>query len=99
MGLANLFCRFVIRVSKKNVYITNIVGFCFWLVFGGIFSFLSLIYNNYSVCWYGLFGMILGFWLVKISVDFFFTKLMQLLYNKFALRKIRKRSNGELQTS
>ena len=97
-GFVHILFKLVVQVSRKNVYVTNFVGFCFWLAFGMCFSVVSIARYNYSVCWFGLFGMFLGFFLVKISADFFFTKIILLLYNKHTKRKMGK-SSGKLQAS
>lgn len=98
-GMFYLFCKLVVRAFKKNVYVSNIVSFCFWLAFGFVFSSLCITFYDYQFCWFGLLGMFLGMLLVKISVDFFFTNFVRLLYNKFNNLKSRKKTNGKLQTS
>ena len=79
-------------LSHKNVYFLNFVSFSFWLAFGFMFSQLCLMFYNYQFCWFGLLGMMLGLILVKISVEFFFTKFAMLLYNKF-----NKKTKGKLK--
>lgn len=99
LGLVYIFCRLVMKMSKRNVYVCNLVSFCFWMIFGVIFSLLCINYYGYQVCWFGLFGMFFGLGLVKISIDFFFTSFARLLYNKFRNWKGRARKNGELRSS
>lgn len=98
-GLARIPCKWAVRLSKNNVYVHNLVEFAFWLAFGGVFALCSVLLYNYTFCWFGLLAMFLGLILVKISIDFFFTNLILLLYNKFTVRKKRKRNNGELRAS
>ena len=98
-GLARIPCKWIVRLSKDNVYVHNLVWFAFWLAFGGVFALFSVSVYNYTFCWFGLLAMFLGLFLVKISIEFFFTNLILLLYNKFASRKLRKSKNGELRAS
>ena len=99
LGLFHIVCKLVILFSRRNVYVSNIVGFCFWLLFGFVFSRLSIVFNNYQVCWFGLFSMFFGFFLVKISVDFFFTKFARVVYNKLANSNKRKQKYEQLQAN
>lgn len=98
-GLFHIFCQMVIKISKRNVYISNLVGFCFWLLFGFVFARMSFVLYNYRACWFGLISMLLGLVLVKISIDFFFTKFVKVLYNGLVKLKRGKRGYGKLQTS
>ena len=98
-GIAKIFCEWVKRLFRNNVYVSNLIDFAFWLAFGGVFALLSVALYNYTFCWFGLLGMFLGLLLVKISINFFFTNLILLLYNKFTKRKLRKSKNGELRAS
>lgn len=98
-GLVKLPCRLVIHLSKKNVFIVNLISFVFWSAFGIHFIWLCNSYYNYSFCWFGLLGMFLGLFLVKFSLDFLFTKLFVLLYNRITKIKLRKKQDGKLQTN
>ena len=99
LGLFYVFCKMVVRLSKRNVYVSNIVGFCFWVLFGFTFARMSFLFNNYRVCWFGLISMVVGLILVKISIDFFFTNFARVLYNGVAKLKRGKQEYGKLQTS
>ena len=99
LGLFHIFCKFVIRLFRNNVYVTNIVGFCFWLAFGFVFSRICIVYYDYSFCMFGLFSMIVGFVLTKISVDFFFTKFAKLIYNRLTKKKRGKQRYEQLCTN
>lgn len=99
LGVFYIVCEMVVKISRKNLYVTNIIGFCFWLLFGGLFARMCVVYYNYSFCWFGLFSMFVGWFLVKISINFFFTKFAWLLYNKLANSKRRKRNYEQLQTN
>lgn len=99
LGLFYAVCKLIMKASKRNVYVCNIVSFCFWLIFGMIFSALCINFYNYQFCWFGLAGMGLGLVLVKFSIEFFFTNFVRLLYNKFTKQKARKVHNGELRRS
>lgn len=99
LGLVQLFFVFVIRVFRKNVYVHNLLMFLYYLLFGLTYSYLCKHFYSYSFCYYGLFGMILGLVLVKISIQFFFTKIISLLYNKFTKLFLRRKANGRLRTN
>ena len=59
---------------------------------------MCVVLYNYSFCGFGLFGMLLGLIIIKISVDFFFDYLIRFIYNEF--RNIRRKNkNGKLQTN
>lgn len=92
-GLFFVLCKFVVKVSKRNVYVSNIVWFCFFLPFGGVFAWLCNLYYSSKFCWYGLFLMIFGLILVQISLDFFFTKFAKMVYNIFV--KLKRESRHE----
>ena len=97
LGLVYVVVKLVYRASKRNVYVCNFVSFCFWLAFGMSFAWLSVWGYSGRFCWFGLLFIVLGMILVKISIDFFFTKFAGLLYNKF--KKLTKGGrNGRLQT-
>ncbi len=96
-GMVAILVDIIIRISRKNVYVYNLVTFAYVLVFGAVYSYLTLVFFNYSFCWFGLFGMILGAILVKISIEFLFDKLIRLLYNKIVISR-RNRQNGKLQS-
>ena len=98
-GLFNILCGLVKKWTKGNTYVHNLVSFCFWLAFGFVYYQICINYYNYQFCWFGLLGQLIGVFLVKISIDFFFTNFVRLLYNKFAKRRLRKNQNGELQAS
>lgn len=88
-GLVKIFCKAVINLSRRNIFVVNLISFVFWLAFGAMFAYLSVTLYNYSFCWFGLLGMFLGLFLVQFSIDFFFTNLVFLIYNK-----LRKNSKG-----
>lgn len=100
MGLVYLVFNLLTKVSKRNLYFSNIVGFCFWLAFGMLFSWCSILNYNYSFCWFGLLFMLSGFFFVKKTQQIFFTKFILLLYNSVTKRKLPKGiKNGEIQTN
>jgi len=43
--------------------------------------------------------MLAGIYLIKISAEFFFTKLLKLLYNTIDKRNLRKNQNGKCKFS
>lgn len=97
LGLVSVILKLISKVCKKNVVIVNLLSFLFWISFGVVYILTSFIFNNYSLSWVGLFGMILGIVVVKISIDFFFDYFVRFIYNEFILHK-RKKENGKLQT-
>ena len=56
-------------------------GAIFWIVFGAIFLLMSFMFNNYSLSWVGLGGLLSGIFVIKISVDFFFYYFIRFIYN------------------
>ena len=99
LGLFFIVCKFVVLASKRNIYVTNLTWFCFFLLFGGTFAMLCKIYYSHKFCTFGLLSMILGLFLVKISLDFFFTKFARMIYNGFTKLKKGKPRYEQLQTN
>jgi hypothetical protein len=99
LGLFLIVCELVIKISKRNLYITNIVGFCYTLLSGGVFAGLCRVYYHSQFCWFGLVSMLAGIALVKCSIDFFFTKFAKMIYNVLTKLKKRKLKNEQLQTN
>ena len=98
LGLGLILVDVIVRLTRKNVYIYNLITFCFWIVFGGIYVTFCLNFYNYSFCWFGLLGMMLGAFIVQISLKFLFTIFVKLLYNKFAKSR-RRKTDGKLRSS
>lgn len=98
-GLAWILCSFVIKLSRRNVFVVNLVTFSFILGFGLVFGRMCLFLYNYSFCWFGLLSMAFGVILVQISIQIFFTFLIKLLYNKFKNNFSRGKNHGKLQQS
>jgi membrane protein implicated in regulation of membrane protease activity len=98
LGLVSVVLKTISKICKKNVVIVNVLSFIFWIVFGAIFLLMSFMFNNYSLSWVGLGGLLSGIFVIKISVDFFFDYFIRFIYNEFSLVK-RKRRNGKLQTN
>lgn len=95
-GLIMIIFDLVCKIFKRNVYVFNLAWFVFFLAFGFVFSRMSLNLFNFSFCWFGLFGMILGTFLVKISIKFFFDNLIRLIYN-IIIKVGDKKRYGKLQ--
>ena len=99
-GLFYVICKLVIKAFKRNVYVSNLVTFCFWLAFGLVFSWVSIVMYNYTFCWFGLLFMLIGFWFVKKTQQIFFTKFVLLLYNSVTKIKLKRGvQSGTLQTN
>lgn len=92
-GLVKLVIEKIVFLFKNNVYVYNLFSFAFWLVFGYQFIILCSTFYDFSFCWFGLLGMFFGLFLVKISLNFLFTNLGFLLYNKFVKLRLRKKKN------
>lgn len=95
-GLIMIVFDLVCKIFKRNVYVFNLAWFVFFLAFGFVFSCMSLNLFNFSFCWFGLFGMILGTFLVKISIKFLFDNLIRLIYN-IIIKVGDKKRYGKLQ--
>ena len=96
-GLISIIFRLVNKLSNRNVFIVNITGFVYWIGFGLCFNVLCMRLYNFTFCWFGLIGMIIGLCFIKFSIQFFFDYFIRFIYNEFSLLK-RKRRNGKLQT-
>lgn len=96
LGVVAIILKTVSKICRKNVLVVNILTFAFWLVFGIIYEFLCINYNNFAFSGVGLAGMIAGVLIIKISIDFFFDYFIRFIYNEINLRKER-RKNGKLQ--
>ena len=96
LGVISVVLKTISKICKKNVFVVNILTFLFWLVFGAIYLLMSFMFNNYTLSWVGLGGMLTGIVVIKISIDFFFDYFIRFIYNEFILRRGKK--NGKLQT-
>lgn len=99
LGCFKIFCNFICKLSYRNIFIVNIISFCFWSLFSIFFTYFCIKYNNYEFSIYGFLFMLAGIYFIKISVEFCFTKLLKLLYNKIDKFRMRKIHNGKLKSS
>ena len=97
-GVVSIVLKTIAKIFRKNVFVVNILSFLFWLGFGMIYSFLCFRLNYFSFSAIGLFSMLLGVLIIRISVDFFFDYFIRFIYNEFSLVR-GKRKNGKLQTN
>ena len=97
-GLIRIVFNWINRVTRDNVYIYNFISFVYWLSFGIYFILLCFNFYDYSFCWFGLIGMFVGLFLVRVSLDFLLTNLLLILYYKFGKKSLRKKQNNELQS-
>ena len=97
-GIFAIILKTISKIFRKNVYIVNFLVFSFVLLFGCIYSWLCFEFNNFSFSGIGLFAMLLGVLIIRISIEFFFDYFIRFIYNEFSLLK-RKRKNGKLQTN
>ena len=93
-GVLRIFKKILCHFCKNNLYISNSLSFLFWIGLGDQFIKLCAEYYDYAFCWFGLIAVFLGLFLVEISLNFFFTKLIFLLYNKLVDYGLRKK-NGK----
>ena len=98
LGVCAIILKTISKVFRRNVYIVNTLMFVFVSAFGVIYSLMCFRLNNYSYSGIGLFSMLLGVLIIRISVEFFFDYFLRFIYNEFSLVK-RKRRNGKLQTN
>lgn len=98
LGLVSVVLKTIAKVLRKNAYVVNCLTFLFWLAFGAIYYYMCLLFNYQAVTIIGLFGMMLGIVIIKISIDFFFDYFIRFIYNELRLRKGKKK-NGKIQTS
>lgn len=98
-GVVSILFKFVVNLFRRNTYVLNTMTFIFWLGFGSVFNFMCIKLYNYSFCWFGLLGIVLGLVFVKISIGFFFDYFVSFIYNKVVSLKNKRRMNGKLQTN
>ncbi len=97
-GLASIALKTIAKIFKRNVFVVNALMFIFVISFGVAFSYMSFAKCSFSFSGIGLFAMIFGVAIIKISIDFFFDYFIRFIYNEFSLLK-RKRKNGKLQAN
>lgn len=95
-GLIAIVLKTIAKIFRKNAYVVNLFVFCFVCAFGVSYFLMCFYFNNYSFSGIGLFAMLLGVLIIRISVEFFFDYFIRFIYNEFSLRR-RKRKNGKLQ--
>ncbi len=99
-GASSVLVKLIIKLFKRNLYVTNLICFVYWLGFGMVYNLMCVYFYNYTFCWFGLLGMVVGMILIKISIEFFFDRLVSFIYNKIILVKTkRKIIDGKLQTN
>ena len=96
LGVVSVVLKTISKIFRKNVFVVNFLSFIFWMAFGGLYSYLCFQINNISFSGVGLFAMLLGVLIIRISVEFFFDYFIRFIYNEFSLLK-RKHKNGKLQ--
>ena len=97
-GLFAIILKLIAKIFHKNAYVVNFLVFGFIVCFGLIYFKMCLLFNNYSFSGIGLFAMVLGLIIIRISIEFFFDYFIRFIYNEFSLLK-RKHKNGKLQTN
>ena len=95
-GIFAIVLKTIAKIFRKNAYIINFFVFSFISMFGCVFLLMCLRFNNFSFSGVGLFAMILGVAIIRISIEFFFDYFIRFIYNEFSSLK-RKRKNGKLQ--
>lgn len=97
-GLVAVVLKTIAKIFKKNVFVVNLFTFAFWTLFGWVYFCLCCKFASFSFCGVGLFGMIAGVIIIKISIDFFFDYFLRFIYNEFKNLK-RKKKNGTIQAN
>ena len=97
-GVCAIVLKTISKIFRRNVYVVNALMFMFVTAFGVVYSLMCFRLNNYSFSGIGLFSMLLGVLIIRISVEFFFDYFVRFIYNEFSLLK-GKRKNGKLQTN
>lgn len=97
-GIVAVLAKLIVKLTRKNVFITNIVCFLYWLGFGLFYFFMCCKFYEFSFCWFGLFAMLLGIAIIKISIEFFFDYFVRFIYNEITNKK-RSKENGKLQAN
>lgn len=97
-GVIRIIFKTISKLFHKNVFVVNLLSFVFWTAFGLVYALLSFKLYNYSFCGVGLFSMLLGLIIIKITIEFFFDYFIRFIYNEF--RNIRRNDeNGKLQAN
>ncbi len=94
LGVFKMFCSLICKMTRNNIFIVNVVNFCFWSVFSLFFTYFCVYFYSFSFCWFGFLAMLAGIYFVKISVEICFTNLLKLLYNKLD-KKPRGKKHGK----
>lgn len=97
-GVFAIGLKTIAKIFRKNVFIVNLFTFVFWILFGWVYFCLCVNFNNLSFSGVGLFGMLLGVMVIKISIDFFFDYFLRFIYNEFRNLK-RRKENGTIQAN
>ena len=94
LGLISIILKTFVKIFRKNVVLINLFEFLFVLCTTAVYVFMCVQFNNYSLSWVGLIGLVLGVVIIKISIDFFFDYFIRFIYNEFILRRVNK-ENGK----
>ena len=97
LGVFKIFCNSICKLTNKNIFIVNLIGFCFWSIFSMIYLSMCINYYNYQFCWFGFIATLVGINFIKITIENCFTNIFKLLYNKID-RKKRGMNNGKLRS-
>lgn len=95
-GVFSIILKLIAKLFKKNVVLVNSLTFVFWLGIGIIYQFFCIKYNNFAFSGIGLAGIVVGIFIIKISIDFFFDYFLRFVYNEFNRRK-GKAKDGKFQ--
>lgn len=90
LGIIYILIKLTNKVFNNNVYVYNSTTFVYYLAYGFIYCLMCQTYYDYCFCWFGLIFMIIGSIFIKISLEFFFTKFINLLYNCFVKKKLKE---------
>ncbi len=100
LGLASIVLKTIAKLFRKNIFLVNVFMFLFVSAFAGVYFFMCIHLNNYSLSWVGFFGLVLGIAIIKISIDFFFDYFIRFIYNEFiSKRKGKINGKGKIQAN
>ena len=94
LGLVSVVLKLIAKIFRKNIIIVNLFMFIFLIACAGCYLLLCVQFNNFSLSWVGLLGIVTGVVIIKISIDFFFDYFIRFIYNEFISRR-RDRENGK----
>ena len=94
LGVISIGMKIIAKIFRKNIIVVNLFMFLFVMLASCVYILMCVRFNNFSLSWVGLLGLISGIVIIKISVDFFFDYFIRFIYNEFILKR-GKNGNGK----